>query len=443
MNDKSKITYAAPEEKLFEQGETDEKIRRQIRLLKAIIRIFRESIICETEEDMAQKCLEVAEELTGSAFGFIGELSPQGLFDTTSLSKAGWKACTVPEEDAAMLLRNMPNRGINRIGLREHKSWIINDPASHPDMVEKPAGHPPLTSFLGVPLRYVEGITGMIALASKESGYTLDDQQDIEALSVAFVESLNRRRAEKKIGELNSELNRRLLEIETANKELEAFSYSVSHDLRAPLRHITGFVELLNKRELTTLDEKSRHYLEVISTASRQMGVLIDDLLSFSRMGRAEMMKSKIDFVPLVQEVANELTEEVKGREIVWKITPLPVVEGDRAMLRLVMVNLIANALKFTRSRNQARIEIGAITDHPDETLFYIRDNGVGFDIKYVDKLFGLFQRLHSSEEFEGTGVGLANVQRIIRRHGGRIWAEGAVDGGATFWFTLPKTKEG
>ena len=232
-------------------------------------------------------------------------------------------------------------------------------------------------------------------------------------------------------------------EIETANKELEAFSYSVSHDLRAPLRHITGFVELLNKRDLASLDEKSRHYLEVISTASRQMGVLIDDLLSFSRMGRAEMMKTRVDFGTLVEEVVDALQDEAKGREIAWEIAPLPVVEGDAAMLRQVMFNLIANALKFTRSRSQARIEIGAVIDQPDETIFYVRDNGVGFDMKYADKLFGLFQRLHSSDEFEGTGVGLANVQRIIRRHEGRIWAEGAVDGGAVFWFSLPKKMKG
>jgi light-regulated signal transduction histidine kinase (bacteriophytochrome) len=322
-------------------------------------------------------------------------------------------------------------------------SWIINDPGAHPEMVEKPAGHPPLTSFLGVPLRYVGGITGMIAMASKESGYTEADQHDMEALSVAFVESLNRRRAEKKINELNATLNRHLQEIETANKELEAFSYSVSHDLRAPLRHITGFVELLNKRDLASLDEKSRHYLEVISSAARQMGVLIDDLLSFSRMGRAEMMKTRVDFSTLVEEVVDALQDEAKGREIAWEIAPLPVVEGDAAMLRQVMFNLIANALKFTRSRSQARIEIGAVIDHPDETLFYVRDNGVGFDMKYADKLFGLFQRLHSSDEFEGTGVGLANVQRIIRRHEGRIWAEGAVDGGAAFWFSLPKKMKG
>ena len=430
------------EERIARQDREKEQVQRQVALLSAIIRIFRETMACETEEEVAQICLKVAEGLTGSAYGFIGELNPEGLFDTTTLSEAGWDACKVPRSEAYALLKSMPNRGINRIGLKENKSWIINDPAANPDALEKPAGHPAITSFMGVPLRYLGGITGMIALASKEPGYTLDDQNDVEALSVAFIETLNRRRAEKKIEELNAELNRHLLLAEAANKELEAFSYSVSHDLRAPLRHITGFVELLNKRDMEGMDEKSRHYLQVISESAQKMGVLIDDLLAFSRMGRAEMMRSRIDFNVLVKEIVDDLKGETQGRDIVWEIAPLPVVEGDAAMLRQVLANLVSNALKFTLPRPQARIEIGAVTDQPRETLFYVRDNGVGFDMKYVDKLFGLFQRLHSQEEFAGTGVGLANVQHIIHRHGGRSWAEGTVDGGATFWFALPKTEE-
>src|SRR6266571_2716933 len=291
----------------------DELTRRRMALLTAIIRIFRETSECETEEEVAQVCLKVAEELTGSKIGFIGELNPEGLFDTTTLSQAGWDACTVPRTEAYTMLKNMPNRGINRLGLRENTSWIINDPANHPDAVEKPVGHPPLTSFMGVPLRFVGGIIGMIALANKESGYTKDDQHDVEELSVAFVETLNRRRAEKKINELNEELKRHVRQVEAANKELEAFSYSVSHDLR------------------------------VISEAAQKMGILIDDILAFSRTGRAEVMKTRIDFNLLVPEVIEELKEETEGREVVWEIAPLPVVEGDAAMLRQVWANLISN----------------------------------------------------------------------------------------------------
>jgi light-regulated signal transduction histidine kinase (bacteriophytochrome) len=295
---------------------------------------------------------------------------------------------------------------------------------------------------LGVPLRYVGGITGMIALANKQGGYTEADLQDVEALSVAFVEALNHPRAEKRINELNLQLAHHLQQVEAANQELEAFSYSVSHDLRAPLRHITGFVELLGKRDLTQLDEKSRHYLQVISEAAQKMGTLIDDLLAFSRMGRAEFMQGQVDLGQMAREIGAGLVAEAKDRRIDLAIGDLPVVNGDAAMLRQVLVNLIANALKFTRSRDEARIEIGAIVDRPGEISCYVRDNGVGFDMRYVEKLFGLFQRLHGQEEFEGTGVGLANVRRIIHRHGGRTWAEGTPQGGATFWFTLPDRKQ-
>lgn len=415
---------------------------RQVALLKAIIRIFRETMTSQSEEEVAQVCLKVAEDLTGSAYGFIGELNPQGGFDTTTLSQAGWSACRVPMPEAARLLKNMPSRGVNRIGLRDRKSWIINQVTGHPESVEKPEGHPLLTSFMGVPIRYMGGITGMIALANKSEGYSRDDQEDVEALAVAFVESLNRRRAERQVDVLNQELSNHVRQLEAANKELEAFSYSVSHDLRAPVRHISGYLELLEKQDVACLDEKSRHYLDVVAAAAKRMGLLIDDLLSFSRMGRAEMMKSRIDFGALVQEVVRELAADAPGREIEWEIAPLPVVVGDRAMLRQVMVNLIANALKFSRSSPVARIEIGAVTDHAQETLFYVKDNGVGFDMRYQDKLFGLFQRLHAQEEFEGTGVGLANVHRIVLRHGGRTWAEGDPGKGAVFWFSLPKTEE-
>ena len=252
------------------------------------------------------------------------------------------------------------------------------------------------------------------------------------------VDVTDRKRAEEQITALNEELKRHVAELQSANAELEAFSYSVSHDLRAPLRHLAGFIEMLNKRTAEGLDEKSRHYLNVISGAAHQMGRLIDDLLGFSRAGRVEMKREDVNSNTLARDVINELSDETKGRKVSWEIKTLPRVVGDAALLRLVWTNLISNALKFTRDRSQSIIEIGA-EERGKDYVFHVKDNGVGFDMKYKDKLFGLFQRLHRPEEFEGTGVGLANVQRIIRRHGGSAWAEGVPGEGATFYFSLPK----
>ena len=250
-----------------------------------------------------------------------------------------------------------------------------------------------------------------------------------------------RRNREDEIRKLNQQLSNRAVELDASNKDLEAFAYSISHDLRAPLRHMAGFAELLCKSAAASLNEKSMHYVTMILEAANRMGSLIDDLLAFSRIGRAEAHNSLVRLEQLVQEAVSEVRQDGNERKIAWKIDPLPEWYGDRSMLRLALVNLISNAVKFTRTQPQAEIEIGCTEHKKDHVVLFVKDNGVGFDMKYSNKLFGVFQRLHAQEAFEGTGIGLATVQRIVHRHGGHVWAEGIVDGGATFYFSLNKSR--
>jgi light-regulated signal transduction histidine kinase (bacteriophytochrome) len=261
--------------------------------------------------------------------------------------------------------------------------------------------------------------------------------------SSAQLEAVNRelRReiAERKRAE--EEIKRYAERLETANKELEAFSYSVSHDLRAPLRHIDGFATLLQKHA-AALDEKGRRHLATISESAKQMGRLIDDLLVFSHVGRSEMHRTAVNLEHLVKEVISGFRPDTEVRKFSWTIGTLPEVHGDPAMLRQVLVNLIANAVKYTRPREHAKITIGHMPGAEGEAVIFVRDNGIGFDMQYAHKLFGVFQRLHSASEFEGTGIGLANVRRIIQRHEGRVWAEAEPDKGATFYFALPERKD-
>jgi len=320
------------------------------------------------------------------------------------------------------------------IGKRSHELLHTVFPASLEDINAELAR----TGRWDGELRHTKADGNTVIVASRWS-LRRDEQNRPAAILETNNDITERKRWEEEISGLNRQLATRSSELEAINKELEAFAYSISHDLRAPLRHMVGYTELLQKKAASVLDDTSRRYMLTILESAKKMGNLIDDLLAFSRIGRTETQKSLISLEQLVKEALNEVRPDTNGRNISWKIGSLPNLYGDRSMIRLVFVNLLSNAVKFTRTRPQAEIEVGSRDGEGHNVVVYVRDNGVGFDMKYLNKLFGVFQRLHSSQSFEGTGIGLATVQRIVHRHGGKVWAEGLLDQGATFYFSAPK----
>lgn len=289
-------------------------------------------------------------------------------------------------------------------------------------------------------------LAGWVQYVARKNDYSLRASADSPCEEFAIlVDSFNemmgqiRRRddeLQKSRDQLEERVEARTADLEAANKELEAFTYSVSHDLRAPLRHINGFSQLLVDEYSSNLPEGAGRYLDRIQAGARQMGQLVDELLNLSRIGRRDINLQVTGLDSLVEQVVGDLKMELNGQKVEWKIAPLPFVECDPTLMRQVFVNLLSNAVKYSRPRNPAVIEVGSLPQNGRATIF-VRDNGVGFNMKYANKLFGVFQRLHRAEDFEGTGIGLATVQRIIHKHGGTIWVEAELDKGATFYFTL------
>jgi len=429
-------------EDITERKRMEEELKHNESRMIALLEL--NGMIDFTLQDITSFTLEEAIRLTESKIGYLAFLNEDETVMTMyAWSKTAMEECRISDKP---IIYPVETTGLWGEAVRQRRPITTNDyQAPNPWKKSYPEGHVHITRHMNIPVFDGERIVLVAGVGNKPTDYNESDVNQLTLLMEGMWRIIQRQRAETEIKQLNAELEQRVIErtvqLEAVNKELEAFSYSVSHDLRAPIRHISGFVELLMQNTAQSLDEKSGRYLNIIADSTNHMGHLIDDILSFSRMGHAEMQETLNKSDQLVKEAINQLQPEMEGRHVVWDIHPLPEIYGDPSMLKLVWINLIGNALKYTRKQTPAKIEIG-YNDEKNDYIFYVKDNGAGFDMMYVHKLFNIFQRLHRAEEFEGTGVGLANVRRIIQRHGGRTWAEGKVNEGATFYFSLPKAKK-
>ncbi len=394
-----------------------------------------------TTQEFLDFALSEALALTGSKIGYIflyNEDRRQLVLNTWS--RDVMRECSVANSPTCY---ELDTTGIWGEAVRQRRPVLLNDfTVAHPLKRGTPAGHVKLSNYLTLPVFSDDRIVAAVGVANKTGDYNDADIQQLRLLMEAAWKVVERRNALEALNTLNAELEQRVAarteQLESANRELEAFSYSVSHDLRAPLRAVDGFTRILTEDYATHLDAEGKRICSVISQSAKDMGRLIDDLLAFSRIGRRDMQGVPVDLTALVRSVYSDLTTPEDRERIDFRVGDLPPVAGDPALLRQVWVNLLSNAVKFSSKKERAVIEVSA-EQRGGETVYVVRDDGAGFDMQYADKLFGVFQRLHSAKEFDGTGVGLAIVQRIISRHGGRIWAEGRVGQGATFSFTLNK----
>ena len=415
---------------ITERSGNERHIRQQTALLTGINRIFLETLPHVTDDEVASIFLHVIRELTGSPIGFVEEIDPTGSRPRITLEGSLQAEGDQSRVDALSLLRD-PGSIAFREAPATGRSQIINQPRSdQPDTCT-------ITRFLGVPLIETGKVVGLIGLANKSSDYTEDDRQAVEVIAPAFVEVLKRKRSEQAVLDLNNQLAGRALALERANKELESFSYSASHDLRAPLRSLEGFSRALIEDYEDRLDERGKDYLHRIRKASERMGHLIDDMLHLAQVSRNGLHRTPVNLSALARTVADGLQMTDPKRKVEFVIEPDLVVNGDAHLLQIVMENLFGNAWKFSSSQPVARIQFGR-TIRDGRPAYFVGDNGVGFNMRFAHKLFGAFQRLHAASEFPGTGIGLATVQRVIHRHGGSVAAESQPGQGATFYFTLP-----
>ncbi len=429
-NEKEEIqgVFAAARD-ITERKRVEEQILQQSAVLNAINKVFQESLICESDEDVARAFLAVAEKLTSSKFGFVDELNASGKVDSLAISDPGWEACRMPKTDALIALKNLEVRGIWSSVIHQGRSIIVNDPASHPDRVGTPPGHPLIISFLGVPLKQAGRTIGLIGLANKEAGYTHADQDAVEDLSVSFVEAFMRKRAEEA-------LKKSLEDLKRSNEELEQFAYVASHDLQEPLRMVSSFTQLIERRYKDKLDKDANDFINFAVDGANRMQRLINDLLDYSRVTTRGKKFERIDIGSIVGQVSANLQNKIEESHAIITQDDLPVVEADESQMVRLFQNLIENALKFRRDA-PPHVHI-SVNKEGAYYVFAVSDNGIGIDSQYADRIFQIFQRLNTSQQYPGTGIGLAICKRIVERHGGKIWFESEVGNGSKFFFTIP-----
>ncbi|MCL5035183.1 MAG: GAF domain-containing protein [Bacteroidetes bacterium] len=437
-NERGEIThFIAIKQDITERKQVEEITKLEEARLRSVLKISQHP--SAPMRELLDLALDEAIALSGSKFGYLYYYDEDTKeFTLHSWSKDVMKECTIREPQT---IYQLEKTGLWGEAVRQRRAIVVNDfGVPHPLKKGYPEGHANLFRYFTIPVFSEGRIVAVVGMANKPTDYTDADVNQLTFMMDSVWRIIERKLAEEEIRRLNEELEKRVTErtaqLETTNKELEAFSYSVSHDLRAPLRGIDGFSNLLLKGYAGKLDRQGKDYLERVRNATQQMGQLIDELLKLSRIARVEMRREKVNLSVIAASIADELRSTNPDRSVEFMIQENLIEEGDPHLLEIALQNLLGNAWKYSRNKQTATIEFGTLM-RDNAKVYFVRDNGAGFDMRYVNKLFGAFQRLHSMTEFEGTGIGLATVLRIIHRHGGNIWAEAELNKGATFYFTL------
>jgi signal transduction histidine kinase len=443
----------------LKRRQAEEKLQWDLALETALSALY-EPLVSPTisQSEMAHSVLEQARRLTGSEHGYVFSIDPgAGESLVHAFTRMTVDGCEVASSGRDFKLRPGEDGRYPALwgeALNTGQAFFTNSPPSHPAARGLPAGHLPLRQFLSVPVLLGSELAGQIALANPGRDYTVRDLQAVRRMGEFYALAIQTQRARVQVLELNTGLEQRVRErtqeLEASSRELEAFSYSVSHDLRAPLRGVDGWSLALLEDYGDSLDEQAKVYLDRVRSETQRMGLLIDDLMKLSRVTRSDMRRQPVNLTALAARIAQRLRTSQPQRAVEWIIQPDLTAQGDSRLLEIALDNLLTNAWKFTAKRAQARITFGRLQGEdrssnpgdgarrPDSRpVFYVRDDGAGFDMAHASRLFSPFQRLHKTAEFPGTGIGLATVARIVRRHGGHIWTEAAVGQGATFYFTL------